>query len=227
MVSGTFKRGMKLTPSGLGKPIAVHSPILFFAQDREIADTAEAGDIIGIPNHGTLAGGRHAVANATMCASPACPISRRKSCAACMLRDPTKTKQLRKALDDLSEEGVIQVFYPEIGAQWIVGVVGQLQLEVLISRLEAEYKVEAVLEPAPFDTARWLKGDEATLRGIRSSSTAPTSRATATATWCSWPSRPGTSAISRNGIPRLPSARPRSGDRPFNRNGKIGLTALR
>src|SRR5690606_22497010 len=54
MVSGTFKRGMTLTPSGLGKPIAVHSPILFFAQDRELADTAEAGDIIGIPNHGTL-----------------------------------------------------------------------------------------------------------------------------------------------------------------------------
>ena len=54
MVSGTFRRGMKLTPSGLGKPIAVHSPILFFAQDRELADTAEAGDIIGIPNHGTL-----------------------------------------------------------------------------------------------------------------------------------------------------------------------------
>jgi peptide chain release factor 3 len=44
------------------------------------------------------------------------------------LKDPTKTKQLRKALDDLSEEGVIQVFYPEIGGQWIVGVVGQLQL---------------------------------------------------------------------------------------------------
>ncbi len=74
------------------------------------------------------------------------------------LKDPTKTKQLRKALDDLSEEGVIQVFYPEIGGQWIVGVVGQLQLEVLISRLEAEYKVEAALEPAPFDTARWLGG---------------------------------------------------------------------
>ena len=82
------------------------------------------------------------------------------------LKDPTKTKQLRKALDDLSEEGVIQVFYPEIGAQWIVGVVGQLQLEVLISRLEAEYKVEAVLEPAPFETARWLKGSEAALKGF-------------------------------------------------------------
>ena len=73
---------------------------------------------------------------------------------------------MRKALDDLSEEGVIQVFYPEIGAQWIVGVVGQLQLEVLISRLEAEYKVEAVLEVSPFDTARWVKGSEAALKGF-------------------------------------------------------------
>jgi peptide chain release factor 3 len=70
---------------------------------------------------------------------------------------------LRKALDDLSEEGVIQVFYPEIGAQWIVGVVGQLQLDVLVSRLEAEYKVEANLEASPFATARWLKGPPAAL----------------------------------------------------------------
>jgi len=165
MVSGTFKRGMKLTPSGLGKPIAVHSPILFFAQDREIADTAEAGDIIGIPNHGTLRVGdtlseRNDV-RFTGLPNFAPEILRRFA-----LKDPTKTKQLRKALDDLSEEGVIQVFYPEIGAQWIVGVVGQLQLDVLISRLEAEYKVEAVLEASPFDTARWLKGTDAALKGF-------------------------------------------------------------
>ncbi|WP_421850295.1 peptide chain release factor 3 [Novosphingobium sp.] len=163
MVSGTFKRGMKLTPSGLGKPIAVHSPILFFAQDREIADTAEAGDIIGIPNHGTLRVGdtlsEKNTVRFTGLPNFAPEILRRVQ-----LKDPTKTKQLRKALDDLSEEGVIQVFYPEIGAQSIVGVVGQLQLDVLISRLEAEYKVEAVLEPSPFDTARWLKGSEAALR---------------------------------------------------------------
>jgi peptide chain release factor 3 len=165
MVSGTFKRGMKLTPSGLGKPIAVHSPILFFAQDREIADTAEAGDIIGIPNHGTLRVGdtlseRNDV-RFTGLPNFAPEILRRVA-----LKDPTKTKQLRKALDDLSEEGVIQVFYPEIGAQWIVGVVGQLQLDVLISRLEAEYKVEAVLEPSPFDTARWLKGTPEALKAF-------------------------------------------------------------
>jgi peptide chain release factor 3 len=165
MVSGTFRRGMKLTPSGLGKPIAVHSPILFFAQDREIADTAEAGDIIGIPNHGTLRVGdtlseRNDV-RFTGLPNFAPEILRRVA-----LKDPTKTKQLRKALDDLSEEGVIQVFYPELGGQWIVGVVGQLQLDVLISRLEAEYKVAAMLEPSPFDTARWLKGTDAALRGF-------------------------------------------------------------
>ncbi len=162
MVSGTFKRGMKLTPSGSGKPIAVHSPILFFAQDREIADTAEAGDIIGIPNHGTLRVG-DSLSERNQVRFTGLPNFAPEILRRVQLKDPTKTKQLRKALDDLSEEGVIQVFYPEIGAQWIVGVVGQLQLEVLISRLEAEYKVEAMLEPAPFATARWLKGPQAAL----------------------------------------------------------------
>jgi peptide chain release factor 3 len=157
LVSGTFKRGMKLTPSGLGKPVAVHSPILFFAQDREIADTAEPGDIIGIPNHGTLRVG-DTLSERNQVRFTGLPNFAPEILRRVVLKDPTKTKQLRKALDDLSEEGVIQVFYPEIGSQWIVGVVGQLQLDVLISRLEAEYKVQAILEPAPFDTARWLKG---------------------------------------------------------------------
>jgi peptide chain release factor 3 len=158
LVSGTFKRGMKLTPSGLGKPIAVHSPILFFAQDREIADSAEPGDIIGIPNHGTLRVG-DTLSERNDVRFIGLPNFAPEILRRVVLKDPTKTKQLRKALDDLSEEGVIQVFYPEIGSQWIVGVVGQLQLDVLISRLEAEYKVEAVLEASPFDTARWLKGE--------------------------------------------------------------------
>ena len=165
MVSGTFRRGMKLVPSGLGKPIAVHSPILFFAQDREIADSAEAGDIIGIPNHGTLRVG-DTLSEKNDVRFVGLPNFAPEILRRVALKDPTKTKQLRKALDDLSEEGVIQVFYPEIGAQWIVGVVGQLQLDVLISRLEAEYKVEAVLEPSPFDTARWLKGSDAAIKAF-------------------------------------------------------------
>src|SRR3546814_18565661 len=60
----------------------------------------------------------------------------------------------------MAEEGVTQVFYPEIGANWVIGVVGQLQLDVLLSRLEAEYKVVAGLEMAPFETARWVSSDD-------------------------------------------------------------------
>ena len=157
-VSGTFKRGMKLIPSGLGKPIAIHSPILFFAQDREIADTAEAGDIIGIPNHGTLRVG-DTLSEKNRVRFTGLPNFAPEILRRVRLKDPTKTKKLRKALDDLSEEGVIQVFYPEIGAQHIVGVVGQLQLEVLISRLVSEYTVEASLEISPYSTARWVRGE--------------------------------------------------------------------
>ena len=161
LCSGTFKRGMKLTPTGHGKPIAVHSPILFFAQDREIADEAFPGDIIGIPNHGTLRVGD------TLSEKPGVRFTGLPNFAPeilrrVLLKDPTKTKQLRKALDDLSEEGVIQVFYPEIGSNWIIGVVGQLQLDVLLSRLDAEYKVAAALEPSPYDTARWVSAEEPT-----------------------------------------------------------------
>jgi peptide chain release factor 3 len=158
LCSGTFKRGMKLTPTGHGKPIAIHSPILFFAQNRELADEAFPGDIIGIPNHGTLRVGdtmsERADVRFTGLPNFAPEILRRV-----VLKDPTKTKQLRKALDDMAEEGVTQVFYPEIGSNWIIGVVGQLQLEVLLSRLEAEYKVDAGLEMAPYDTARWVSAE--------------------------------------------------------------------
>ena len=160
LVSGTFKRGMKLVPTGHGKPIAIHSPILFFARERELADEAYPGDIIGIPNHGVLRVGdtlsEKADVRFTGLPNFAPEILRRV-----VLKDPTKTKQLRKALDDLSEEGVIQVFYPEIGSNWIIGVVGQLQLDVLLSRLEAEYKVGTNHEPAPYDTARWLSSEDA------------------------------------------------------------------
>ena len=159
LCSGTFKRGMKLTPTGHGKPIAIHSPILFFAQNRELADEAFPGDIIGIPNHGTLRVGdtmsERADVRFTGLPNFAPEILRRVA-----LKDPTKTKQLRKALDDMAEEGVTQVFYPEIGSNLIIGVVGQLQLEVLLSRLEAEYKVDAGLEMAPYDTARWVSAED-------------------------------------------------------------------
>ncbi len=159
LCSGRFRRGMRLMQVSTGRPIAVHSPVLFFARERETADEALPGDIIGIPNHGTLRVGDTLTDGApvTVTGLPnfAPEILRRVA-----LKDPTRTKQLKKALDDLAEEGVIQVFHPELGAQTVVGVVGQLQLEVLVSRLEAEYKVAAALEASPHDTARWVASDD-------------------------------------------------------------------
>jgi peptide chain release factor 3 len=159
LCSGRFRRGMKLNQAGTGKAIAVHSPILFFAQTREVADEAWPGDIIGIPNHGTLRVG-DTLAEASGVTFTGLPNFAPEILRRVALVDPTKTKQLRKALDDLSEEGVIQVFHPAIGAAMIVGVVGQLQLEVLVSRLEHEYRVDARLEASPWDTARWIAADD-------------------------------------------------------------------
>jgi peptide chain release factor 3 len=163
IASGKFRRGMKLRQVATGKVIAINSPIFFFAQDREIADEAFAGDIIGIPNHGVLRVGDSLVEkdDVTFTGIPnfAPEILRRVR-----LGDPTKSKQLRTALTDMAEEGVTQLFKPVIGSQWIVGVVGQLQLEVLISRLEAEYRVAASFEASPYETARWISGDPAEVK---------------------------------------------------------------
>jgi peptide chain release factor 3 len=159
LCSGKFKRGMKLRQVQTGKVIAVHSPIFFFARERELAEEAWPGDIIGIPNHGALRVGD------TLTEGEALTFTGIPNFAPEILRrvklgDPTKTKQLRNALNDMAEEGVTQIFRPVIGSQWIVGVVGQLQLEVLISRLAAEYKVDAGFEPSPWETARWLSADD-------------------------------------------------------------------
>jgi peptide chain release factor 3 len=163
IASGRFRRGMKLKQVATGKLIAINSPIFFFAQDREIADEAFPGDIIGIPNHGVLRVGDSLVEkdDVTFTGIPnfAPEILRRVA-----LKDPTKSKQLRTALTDMAEEGVTQLFKPAIGSQWIVGVVGQLQLDVLISRLEAEYRVPAAFEPSPWETARWISAEPAELK---------------------------------------------------------------
>jgi peptide chain release factor 3 len=159
LCAGKFRRGMKLAQVGTGKTIAVHSPILFFARERELAEEAFPGDIIGIPNHGTLRVG-DTLTEGEQLRFTGIPNFAPEILRRVKLVDPTKTKQLRNALNDMAEEGIMQVFFPQIGSNWIVGVVGQLQLEVMISRLQAEYKVDAGFEPSPWDTARWISADD-------------------------------------------------------------------
>ncbi|WP_420393288.1 peptide chain release factor 3 [Acuticoccus sp.] len=156
--SGRFSRGMKLNQAGSGKALAVTAPIFFLAEERELAEEAWAGDIIGIPNHGTLRVGdtlsERGDIRFTGLPRFAPEILRRVR-----LGDPMKTKQMRRALQDLSEEGLAQVFRTHLGGDHIIGVVGALQLDVMAARVAAEYKVAIEFEPAPYSTARWLAGD--------------------------------------------------------------------
>ncbi|HEX9160046.1 MAG TPA: peptide chain release factor 3 [Rhizomicrobium sp.] len=157
LCSGEFLRGMKLKQSGTGKTMGVHNPILFFAQERDTVDEAWPGDVIGIPNHGVLRVG-DTLSESGSVVFTGIPNFAPEILRRVRLADPMKQKHLSRALESLAEEGVIQVFRPLIGAQWVVGVVGALQLDVLKSRLRAEYGLDADLEASPYDTARWISG---------------------------------------------------------------------
>jgi peptide chain release factor 3 len=159
MASGHFKRGMKLTHVRSKKPMAISNPVLFLASDRELADEAWAGDIIGIPNHGQLRIGD------TLTEGEALRVTGIPSFAPELLQgvragDPLKAKHLEKALMQFAEEGAAKVFKPAIGSGFVVGVVGALQFEVLASRIELEYGLPVRFETSQFTSARWVKGDK-------------------------------------------------------------------
>ncbi|MFO1058741.1 MAG: peptide chain release factor 3 [Dongiaceae bacterium] len=163
LCSGRFRRGMKLRQTRTGKALSIQNPIFFFAQERERAEEALPGDIIGIPNHGTLRVG-DSLTEGEEVRFTGIPTFAPEILRRVRLDDPIRAKQLRRALEDLAEEGVTQVFRPILGSSWIVGVVGQLQLEVLASRIATEYKIAVGFEPAPYETARWVSGDQAKLK---------------------------------------------------------------
>jgi peptide chain release factor 3 len=162
LCSGEFRRGMKLKVQNTARQLSVNAPIMFFASDRELADDAFAGDVIGIPNHGVLRVGdslsETGVVRFAGLPNFAPDILRRVR-----VKDPLKAKHLKKALEGLAEEGVTQLFRPLFGADFIVGAVGQLQFEVMADRLSGEYALDVVFEPAPYAEARWIAGERADL----------------------------------------------------------------
>ncbi|MEM9050066.1 MAG: peptide chain release factor 3 [Pseudomonadota bacterium] len=157
MCSGHFTRGMKLTHVRSGKPMAVSNPVLFLAAEREIAEDAWAGDIIGIPNHGQLRIG-DALTEGEKLRFTGIPAFAPELLQSCRAGDPLKAKHLDKALMQFAEEGAAKIFKPAIGAGFIVGVVGQLQFEVLASRIALEYGLPVRFEPTQFTSARWVTG---------------------------------------------------------------------
>ncbi|OAF18306.1 peptide chain release factor 3 [Bradyrhizobium neotropicale] len=159
LCSGKLSRGMKAKLVRTGKSMPLSSPQFFFAQDRSVADEAFAGDVVGIPNHGTLRIGDTLTEGEdfTFVGVPsfAPEIVRRVR-----LTDAMKAKKLKEALQQMSEEGVVQVFRPRDGAPALVGVVGALQLDVLKARLEAEYALPVEFEVSEFQLARWVSSDD-------------------------------------------------------------------
>jgi peptide chain release factor 3 len=159
LASGKLTRGMKVKLVRTGKTVALNAPQFFFAQDRSIADEAYAGDVVGIPNHGllrigdTLTEGEDVVFTGVPSFAP--EILRRVK-----LGDPMKAKKLREALEQLAEEGVVQLFIPADGSPAIVGVVGALQLDVLADRLANEYGVPVSFESARYEVMRWISSED-------------------------------------------------------------------
>ncbi|MEQ8657404.1 MAG: peptide chain release factor 3 [Hyphomicrobiales bacterium] len=153
--SGKLSRGMKARLARTGKMIGLHTPQFFFAQDRALAEEAYAGDVVGIPNHGTLRIG-DTLTEGEVLAFRGVPSFAPEILRRVRLADPMKAKKLKEALQQLAEEGVTQVFTPIDGSPALVGVVGALQLDVLKDRLMAEYKLPVDFENARFSLARWV-----------------------------------------------------------------------
>jgi peptide chain release factor 3 len=155
LCSGKLTRGMKVKQVRSGKTLSLHAPQFFFARDRALAEEAYAGDVVGIPNHGTLRIGDTLTEGEDLnfegVPNFAPEILRR-----IRLPDAMRAKKLRQALQQLAEEGVAQVFLPTDGSPALVGVVGPLQLDVLKARLAAEYGLEIGWDTPQYTFARWI-----------------------------------------------------------------------
>ena len=156
--SGKLERGMKVKLVRTGKPMSLSAPQFFFARTRVTADEAYAGDVVGIPNHGTLRIGDTLTEGEDLLfrgvPNFAPEILRRVR-----LGDAMKAKKLKEALQQMAEEGVVQLFQPEDGSPAMVGVVGALQLDVLKERLNVEYSLPVDFEIARFTICRWISAD--------------------------------------------------------------------
>ncbi|MGM0786415.1 MAG: peptide chain release factor 3 [Thermodesulfobacteriota bacterium] len=157
--SGKFKKGMRVRQHRTGKDVLIANPTIFMAQDRTSVEEAWPGDIIGIHNHGTIRIG-DTFSEKEPLSFTGIPNFAPEHFRQVQLKSPLKAKQLQKGVDQLVEEGAIQVFRTLYGNRLILGAVGVLQFDVTMSRLKDEYGVDAQYEPVNYATARWLDCDD-------------------------------------------------------------------
>ena len=157
--SGQYTPGMKVKHRRTGKEIKIANAVVFMANERTRMEEAYAGDIIGIHNHGQLQIG-DALCEGTPVTFKGIPYFAPDLFSRARLRDPLKSKQLQKGLQELGEEGAIQVFTPMVETTLLLGAVGQLQFDVVEHRLKSEYGVDAIFERSDIHTARWVTCDD-------------------------------------------------------------------
>ncbi len=161
--SGVFERGMQLRHVRTGKDISVRNAMTFLARTRNIVDEAYPGDIIGIPNHGTIR-----IADTFTVSEPlyftGVPSFAPELFRRAILRDPLKAKALHKGLVQVCEEGAAQLFRPIKGSDYIVGTIGELQFQVIESRLKNEYRVEVGFENVPWKICRFVQNEDPVVR---------------------------------------------------------------
>jgi peptide chain release factor 3 len=157
--SGRYSKGMKMRHVRIGKDVKIADAVTFKAGERVLVEEAVSGDIIGLHNHGTIQIGDTFTEGEEL-QFTGIPHFAPELFRRIRLRDPMKSKQLQRGLQQLSEEGSTQVFAPITSSDLIVGAVGQLQFDVVAYRLKDEYKVEAIYEPVNVYTARWIHCDD-------------------------------------------------------------------
>ena len=159
LCSGRLTRGMKVKHVRTDKVMALTAPQFFFAQDRSLAEEAFAGDVVGIPNRGTLRIG-DALTEGEDVQFLGIPSFAPEILRRIRLEDAIRAKKLKDALKEMAEEGVVQLFSPLDGTPPIVGVIGALQLDVLGDRLTHEYGLPIGFEQAPCEVLRWITAED-------------------------------------------------------------------
>jgi len=157
--SGHFERGMKIKHLRIDREIRVSNVVTFMASSREQVEEAYAGDIIGLPNHGNMQIG-DSFSEGELLQFTGIPYFAPDFFRSVRIRNPLKVKQLHKGLQQLGEEGAVQVFKPMDGGDLVLGAVGVLQFDVVASRLQGEYGVDAVFEGTSITSARWVTCDD-------------------------------------------------------------------
>ncbi len=155
--SGRFERGMKVHHVRTGREVRLANPTQFLAQERSVVDEAFAGDVVGIYDPGIFEIG-DTLTDGSNFTFEEIPSFAPEHFARLVLADPMRRKQFAKGIEQLAQEGTVQLYRPPAGraGDLVLGALGQLQLEVVKYRLETEYGVEVRHEAVPYQLARWV-----------------------------------------------------------------------